>query len=506
MIYLKKSTAYNLEVLMVDSTDHITGKTGLTLTIAANKNGAAFASITPTVTELSYGWYNLALATAHTDTVGMLALHATATGADPMDVACQVFETTTDDLVRSTTPANTLDVSATGEAGLDFANIKSATGATTLTNITVPTVTSLTNDVGITQAGADKVWSSTARTLTSFGTLVADIWANATRTLSAFAFTVSTNSDSNVTAIKAKTDNLPVNPASQTNLDVAISTRLASASYTAPPSAEDIASAVWGATARTLSSFGTLVSDIWTNSTRSLSTFGFTVATNSDSNVSAIMAKTDNLPVNPASQTNLDVAISTRLASASYSAPPSTGDIASAVWGATTRTLTSFGSLVDDVWNSVTRTLTSSGTSGATAQEVWEYGTRELTDSSLANLDAPVSSAIAAVAALNGLQVTYLGPMIPGGNAEVICGDDYTLAEGRALSWNVSGLPDLTGATLNFVCGEIEKEAILAGNVISVELVAAETSILKGSKSFVVRADLENGHVITLISARIVGK
>lgn len=44
-------------------------------------------------------------------------------------------------LVRSTTPANTLDVSATGEAGLDFDNIKDATGAHTLTNITVPTVT-----------------------------------------------------------------------------------------------------------------------------------------------------------------------------------------------------------------------------------------------------------------------------------------------------------------------------------------------------------------------------
>lgn len=48
-------------------------------------------------------------------------------------------------LVRSTTPANTLDVSATGEAGLDFNNIKDATGAHTLTNITVPTATNLTN-------------------------------------------------------------------------------------------------------------------------------------------------------------------------------------------------------------------------------------------------------------------------------------------------------------------------------------------------------------------------
>lgn len=45
--------------------------------------------------------------------------------------------------LRPTTLNRTLDVSDTGEAGLDFANIKHATGATTLSNITVPTVTTL---------------------------------------------------------------------------------------------------------------------------------------------------------------------------------------------------------------------------------------------------------------------------------------------------------------------------------------------------------------------------
>jgi hypothetical protein len=48
-------------------------------------------------------------------------------------------------LVRSTTPANKLDISATGEAGLDFNNIKDATGAKTLTNITVPTCSTNTD-------------------------------------------------------------------------------------------------------------------------------------------------------------------------------------------------------------------------------------------------------------------------------------------------------------------------------------------------------------------------
>ena len=56
-------------------------------------------------------------------------------------------------LVRSTTPANKLDVSATGEAGLDFSNIKAAAGPTTLTNITVPNVTL----VGTTTTNTDMV-------------------------------------------------------------------------------------------------------------------------------------------------------------------------------------------------------------------------------------------------------------------------------------------------------------------------------------------------------------
>jgi hypothetical protein len=87
---IRQSTAVNVMVFMTDSTDHITGKTGLTLTITASKDGAAFASITPTVTARGDGWYNLALTTSHTDTAGDLALHITSTGADPSDVVIDV--------------------------------------------------------------------------------------------------------------------------------------------------------------------------------------------------------------------------------------------------------------------------------------------------------------------------------------------------------------------------------------------------------------------------------
>lgn len=100
MRVLKQSTAYNLMVLAVSSTDHVTGATGLTLTITASKAGGTFNSISPTVTERGNGWYSLALTTSHTDTLGDLAVRVTATGADPIDLAAQVVAVDLADAVR----------------------------------------------------------------------------------------------------------------------------------------------------------------------------------------------------------------------------------------------------------------------------------------------------------------------------------------------------------------------------------------------------------------------
>jgi hypothetical protein len=96
MRVIKQSSNRNIMVLIVQSSDHITGLTGATLTVTASKDGAAFASISPTVTERGSGWYNLALTTSHTDTLGDLAIHVTAASADPADLACQVvaYDTT----------------------------------------------------------------------------------------------------------------------------------------------------------------------------------------------------------------------------------------------------------------------------------------------------------------------------------------------------------------------------------------------------------------------------
>lgn len=72
---------------MVQSADHITGATGLTITATISKDGAAFGSPTGTITELANGWYYIDLDAADVDTLGALAMHFTATGADPTDFA-----------------------------------------------------------------------------------------------------------------------------------------------------------------------------------------------------------------------------------------------------------------------------------------------------------------------------------------------------------------------------------------------------------------------------------
>ena len=68
-------------------------------------------------------------------------------------------------------------------------------------------------------------------------------------------------------------------------------------------------------------------------------------------------------------------------------------DTATAVWSYTTRTLTSFGTLVADIWSHSTRTLTSLGTlANDTANAVWGYSTRTLT--SFGTLVSDVAAAV----------------------------------------------------------------------------------------------------------------
>ena len=84
-VFYLNSATQPLTFLMV-GTDHLTGVTGQSPTVRFSKAGATtFSTATQAVTEMQYGWYKLTLATNNVDTIGELAVHATATNGDDMD-------------------------------------------------------------------------------------------------------------------------------------------------------------------------------------------------------------------------------------------------------------------------------------------------------------------------------------------------------------------------------------------------------------------------------------
>ena len=121
------STAYPLVFMMVDSADHVTGKTGLSPTVTLSKAGAAFASPSGAVTEIGSGWYRVAGNATDSNTNGPLILHATATGADPTDALYEVVAYDPQDTVRLGLTA--MPNAASGSAG---AIITSGTGTAQL--------------------------------------------------------------------------------------------------------------------------------------------------------------------------------------------------------------------------------------------------------------------------------------------------------------------------------------------------------------------------------------
>ena len=78
----QNSTSYPIVFFMADSTDHNTGKTGLSPTVQLSKNGAGFGAALGAVSEIGLGFYSLAGNATDRNTLGPLIMVATATGAD----------------------------------------------------------------------------------------------------------------------------------------------------------------------------------------------------------------------------------------------------------------------------------------------------------------------------------------------------------------------------------------------------------------------------------------
>lgn len=90
MALLKQNFTYTRAFKMFSSTDHLTGKTSAAPVVNISKAGGAFSAAAGVVTELTNGWYQIALTAVDTNTVGDLAYYITGTGSDTCDFVDQV--------------------------------------------------------------------------------------------------------------------------------------------------------------------------------------------------------------------------------------------------------------------------------------------------------------------------------------------------------------------------------------------------------------------------------
>jgi hypothetical protein len=305
----QSSTAYPMTFFMADSLDGVSGKTGLTPTVTLSKNGGAFGAAAGAVSEIGSGWYALAGNATDRNTIGPLLLHATASGAqtfdgrfaivgsDPFDAnlaltrldaaitsRAAIADYTTaraakldnlDATISSRSSHTAADVWAVGSRTLTAFSFAVDLSAAAVTAIWDKATSALTTAGSIGKRLADDVDAAissrlatsgyTAPDNTSIGTILGRTDVATSTRLAAGSYTAPDNAtiaaiagyvDTEVAAIKAKTDNLPAAPAAVSDI----------------PSAAAIAAAVWAAGTRTLTSFGTLAADVWAVATRTLTT------------------------------------------------------------------------------------------------------------------------------------------------------------------------------------------------------------------------------------------
>jgi hypothetical protein len=146
MAQYQQSVAYTRMFMMILTSDHVTGATSKTVTVTLSKAGGAFGAAGGTITEVSSGWYKIALTTTDTNTLSDLAFHCTATACDPTDFVDQVVSFSTIDAVRGA-GGTALPNAAPGAAGGLF--IAGTNAATTVTTSLTTTFTgNLTGSVG----------------------------------------------------------------------------------------------------------------------------------------------------------------------------------------------------------------------------------------------------------------------------------------------------------------------------------------------------------------------
>lgn len=179
-----------------------------------------------------------------------------------------------------TTVARTLDVTATGAAGIDWGNVENPTTAVNLSGTNIDTdqvVASVTGAVGSVTGAVGSVTGAVGSVTGNVGGNVTGSVGSVTGLTNATIADAVWDEDATAHQTQGTFGQAIGDPAADTdsiwalvntNLDATVSSRLATSGYTAPPSAASVADAVWDeATAGHASAgtYGLAVSDILTD-------------------------------------------------------------------------------------------------------------------------------------------------------------------------------------------------------------------------------------------------
>lgn len=493
--------------------DAILADTGTDGVVVNAHTVAAKAEIEAEATDALNAYDPPTRAEATTDANAIITqVDANETKIDTVDTVVDAIKAQTDKLAFAGT--GPYDVKAT----LDSETVTLASA--THTGAVIPTVTAVTNDVGITQAGADKVWGSAARTLTSFGTLVTDIWAAGTRTLTGFGTLVA---DIWGAATSGLTTVGSIGKLIVDYLDAAISSRLASVGYTAPDNAtiatiqsdtNDIQSRLPAALVggRMDASVGAMANDVVTSdalAAEAVTEIQTGLATSA--NQTAILNRLGNF-----AGSGLNTVLGFLRAMMRKDASLTPSDV---------------GGTFDNTTDSLEAQQESSGGSYPTVDEIIDGvldvaagdhnlpGTIGERINDAGGAADPLTNAVpgdyAAGSAgkligdklglIGAAEITVVSPVTEIGEITIVAGDDYSDDDGRAISWTSDDWPDLTGGAVEMSSRGVTHDCtiVTAGSGINQEVrmeLTSETteSMPRGARSYTLIGTLANGHVVTL--------
>lgn len=226
--------------------------------------------------------------------------------------------------------------------------------------------------------------------------------------------------------------------------------------------------------------------------------------------------------------TNLDAAISTRLASASYTAPLSGAQTAAAVLDAVAADYNDAGSIgeaindaataggasaadiADAVWDEATAGHATAGSTGAAltaagnAGDPWAAVLPGAYTGNQAGAQLPAIKA--KTDTLTSTSITVTSPVVDASNVQIVRGDDYKNADGRALfaGTTFANAPSLSGGTVTLKVQRgatpFTKAGVVTGAATCyVELTTAETAALPtGKPRFDLEAALANSDIVTI--------